>query len=154
MLLYKNIINRLIKKNISTSVVESCTGGLISSLIVSHKGVSKIFHFGIITYSNKSKSNLLNISPKDLKKNGAVSHQIAKLMVINLYKISKCKLCISTTGIAGPKGGTKNKPIGLVFIGIKFKNKTIILKNNFKGSRKKIQNQTVKSLFETLNKLI
>ena len=109
---------------------------------------------GLITYSNKSKSSLLKISKNDLKKYGAVSHQTASLMVTNLQKLTKSKLCISTTGIAGPSGGTKLKPVGLIYFGIKYRNKTIVSEKKFKGSRLQIQQKTVKAIFTTLEKLI
>ena len=151
---YKIIIKKLLKRNISISIAESCTGGLLSSKFTSVAGISKIFNMGLITYSNKSKSSLLKISQNDLKKYGAVSHQTAALMVKNLQRLTKSKLCISTTGIAGPSGGTKVKPVGLIYFGIKYRNKTIILEKKFKGSRLQIQQKTVKAIFTTLEKLI
>ena len=151
---YKIIIKELLKRNITISVAESCTGGLLSSKFTSVAGISKIFNMGLITYSNKAKSNLLKISQNHLKKYGAVSHQTATLMVKNLHHLTKSKLCISTTGIAGPSGGTKAKPVGLIYFGIKYKNKTIILEKKFKGSRTQIQQKTIKAIFVTLKKLI
>ena len=151
---YKIIIKKLLKRNISISIAESCTGGLLSSKFTSVAGISKIFNMGLITYSNKSKSSLLKISQNDLKKYGSVSHQTAALMVKNLQRLTKSKLCISTTGIAGPSGGTKGKPKGLIYFGIKYRNKTIILEKKFKGSRIQIQQKTVKAIFTTLEKLI
>ena len=151
---YKIIINKLLKRNISISIAESCTGGLLSSKFTSVAGISKIFNMGLITYSNKSKSSMLKISQNDLKKYGAVSHQTAALMVKNLQRLTKSKLCISTTGIAGPSGGTKVKPVGLIYFGIKYRNKTMILEKKFKGSRLQIQQKTVKTIFTTLEKLI
>ena len=151
---YKIIIKKLLKRNISISIVESCTGGLLSSKFTSIAGISKIFNMGLITYSNKSKSSFLKISQNDLKKYGAVSHQTVALMVKNLQRLTKSKLCISTTGIAGPSGGTKVKPVGLIYFGIKYRNKTIILEKKFKGSRIQIQQKTIKAIFTTLEKLI
>ena len=151
---YKIIIKELLKRNITISVAESCTGGLLSSKFTSVAGISKIFNIGLITYSNKAKSNLLKISQNHLKKYGAVSHQTATLMVKNLHHLTKSKLCISTTGIAGPSGGTRAKPVGLIYFGIKYKNKTIILEKKFKGSRAQIQQKTIKAIFTTLKKLI
>ena len=151
---YKIIIKKLLKRNISISIAESCTGGLLSSKFTSVAGISKIFNMGLITYSNKSKSSLLKISQNDLKKYGAVSHQTVALMVKNLQRLTKSKLCISTTGIAGPSGGTKLKPVGLIYFGIKYRNKTIILERKFKGSRQQIQQKTIKAIFTTLEKLI
>ena len=151
---YKIIIKELLKRNITISVAESCTGGLLSSKFTSVAGISKIFNMGLITYSNNAKSNLLKISQNHLKKYGAVSHQTATLMVKNLHHLTKSKLCISTTGIAGPSGGTKAKPVGLIYFGIKYKNKTIILEKKFQGSRAQIQQKTIKAIFTTLEKLI
>ena len=151
---YKIIIKKLLKRNISISIAESCTGGLLSSKFTSVAGISKIFNMGLITYSNKSKSSLLKISQNDLKKYGAVSHQTAVLMVKNLQRLTKSKLCISTTGIAGPSGGTKVKPVGLIYFGMKYRNKTIVFEKKFKGSRLQIQQKTVKAIFTVLEKLI
>jgi PncC family amidohydrolase len=109
---------------------------------------------GLIPYSNKSKSSLLKISQNDLKKYGSVSHQTASLMVKNLHQLTKSKLCISTTGIAGPSGGTRTKPVGLIYFGIKYRNKTIISEKKFYGSRLQVQQKTVKAIFTTLEKLI
>ena len=152
--LYKKVINKLIIKNISISVAESCTGGLLSSKITEFPGVSKIYHTGITVYSNSSKSLFLNIPNNLIAKKGAVSKEIAKILILNLYKRTKSKLCISTTGIAGPNGGTKDKPNGLVYIGIKYKKNTIILKKNYLGTRKEIQKQILKDVFKKLDSLI
>ena len=154
MLLSEKIIKKLIKKNISISVAESFTGGLLTSEIISLPGSSKIFNMGLITYSNESKLKILNIKNNTLNKYGAVSKQIANQMVNNLYKLSKSKICISTTRIAGPSGGSKKKPVGLTFIGIKIMNKTIIFEKKFKGSRIIIQKKAVKFIFQYLQKLI
>ena len=154
MLSSNKIIKKLLRKNISVSVAESCTGGLLSYKICSIPGVSKIFNMGLITYSNKSKCYLLKITPHYLKKYGAVSKETALIMVKKLKKISKSKLCISTTGIAGPSGGNKIKPVGLVYIGINYNNKVFVLKKKFKGTRNQIQNKTIKSIFLNLDKLI
>ncbi len=154
MFLYKKIIQNLIKKNITISIAESCTGGLLSTKITSVSGVSKIFQMGLVTYSNKAKSKILKIPKNFIFKNGSVSFETAHSMVKNLKKISNSKLCISTTGISGPSGGTKEKPVGLVFIGINYKNKITIYKKKFKGSRKEIQQKTVNSIFLIIKKLI
>ena len=155
MFLYKKIIKKLIKKNITISVVESCTGGLLSSTFISVPGVSKIFNMGLITYSNKAKTYLLKISQNHLKKYGAVSNQTANLMVKNLQLLTNSKLCISTTGIAGPSGGTKKKPVGLIFLGIKKDNKFKIKKFVFKNKgREYIQKITVKKSLELILGLI
>tara|TARA_Y100001970_G_scaffold293679_1_gene442329 strand:- start:1126 stop:1590 length:465 start_codon:yes stop_codon:yes gene_type:complete len=151
---YKKIINKLLSKNVSISIAESCTGGALSKLFTDNPGISKIFEMGLITYSNKSKIKVLKVSKKTIDKYGAVSEEVAKLMSKNLYKISKSKICISTTGIAGPSGGSKSKPIGLVFIGINNNQKNIVYKKKFKGSRKQIQNKTINFCLKEINKLI
>ncbi|MAV49030.1 MAG: damage-inducible protein CinA [Pelagibacteraceae bacterium] len=152
----KKIINKLIKNKITISVAESCTGGLIASEIASVPNSSNIFNLGLITYSNQSKEKLLKIKKQNLKKYGAVSAQICKDMVENLFKISKTDLCISTTGIAGPSGGSKLKPVGLVYIGIKFKKISKIYMYNFnkKLERNKIQKKTVNTTFNLLNQMV
>ena len=150
------IIQRLIKKNITISVAESCTGGLVASEIISTPNSSKIFNLGIIAYSNKSKVKVLGVDKKNLLKFGAVSSQVCKGMVENLHKISKSDICISTTGIAGPGGGTISKPVGLVYIGLKFKKTSQIFMFNFNQNftRNKIQKLTVKTVLDLIDKLI
>ena len=150
----KIIIDKLIKKNISISIAESCTGGLITNTITKYSGVSKIFSFGIITYSNKAKSKYLSVSKTKLSKFGAVSKEVAEDMINGLYENEKTKICISTTGIAGPKGGTKLKPVGLVYIGIKVNKNNYIFKKIYKGKRLDIQRKTRDFIFRKINKLI
>ena len=125
----KNIIQRLIKKKLSISVAESCTGGMLSSSITSISGASKIFNIGLVTYSNLAKIKLLKVSSSNIKRYGAVSEKCCLKMVEGLSKLSKSKINISITGIAGPKGGTKYKPVGLVYIGIKKGNKIEVNKS-------------------------
>ena len=138
------IVNLLIKKKYKISFVESCTGGLLSSAITSISGSSKIFNLGLVTYSNQAKINLLKIPKKIISKYGAVSYETCLYMVKNLNKISKTDISVSITGIAGPKGGTRKKPVGLVFIGIKKGNKTLIKKYLFKNKKRNlIQKETV-----------
>ena len=143
------------KKKLKISLAESCTGGLLSASITSIKGSSKVFTMGLVTYSNQSKITILKIPKKIIQKYGAVSVQCCLSMVENLSKISKSKICISITGIAGPKGGTRIKPIGLVYIGIKIGKKIVINKCNFKNNgRLFIQKQSVKKTLNLLLKLI
>ena len=152
----KKVIKKLIRKKITISIAESCTGGLIASEITSVPNSSNIFNLGLVTYSNQSKEKLLKIKKQNLKKYGAVSAQICKDMVENLFKISKTDLCISTTGIAGPSGGSKFKPVGLVYVGIKFKKNCKIYMYNFnkKLERNKIQKKTVNIVFNLLDQMI
>ena len=135
-MLSKKIIFTLKKKKLKISVAESCTGGLLSSSITSISGASKIFNLGLITYSNQAKIKILKVNKKIIKKYGAVSHECCSAMVKNLSKISKANINVSITGIAGPKGGTKQKPVGLVYIGIKKGDKIQINKCLFKSKKK------------------
>ncbi len=150
----KQVIDKLIKKNISISVAESCTGGLITNTITKYSGVSKIFSYGIISYSNKAKSKYLSVSKTNLSKFGAVSKEVAEEMVKGLYKNEKSQICISTTGIAGPNGGTKLKPVGLVYIAIKINKNNYIFKKIYKGKRLSIQRKTRDFIFRKINELI
>ena len=141
----KLLIKLLIKRKIKISVAESCTGGLLASAITSISGASKIFNLGLITYSNQAKIKILKVNKKIIKKNGAVSHECCYAMVNNLSKISKANINVSITGIAGPRGGTKKKPVGLVYIGVKKGDKIEINKFLFKSKKRSlIQKATVK----------
>ena len=141
----KLLIKQLIRKKLKISVAESCTGGLLASTITSISGSSKIFDLGLVTYSNQTKIKILKVNKNIIQKYGAVSHDCCYAMVNNLSKISKARINISITGIAGPKGGSKKKPVGLVFIGIKKGNKTQVIKCLFKRKkRSSIQKATVK----------
>jgi PncC family amidohydrolase len=141
----KPLIRLLTKKKLKISFAESCTGGLLASTITSISGASKVFDLGLVTYSNQAKIKVLKVDKKIIKKYGAVSHECCSSMVNNLSKISKANINVSITGIAGPKGGTKQKPVGLVYIGIKKGNKTQIIKILFKSKkRSSIQKATLK----------
>ena len=140
----KSLIKILAKKKLKISVVESCTGGLLASNITSTSGASKVFNLGFVTYSNQAKIEILKVNKNIIRKYGAVSHECCSAMVNNLSKISKANINVSITGIAGPKGGTKLKPVGLVYIGIKKGNKIIVNKCLFKSKkRSSIQKATV-----------
>ena len=153
--LNQKIVTLLKRKKLKISFAESCTGGLLSSAVTSVNGSSKIFSMGLVTYSNQAKTIILKVQKNIIKKYGAVSIQCCLAMVNNLSKISKSKICVSITGIAGPKGGSKPKPIGLVFIGIKIGKKVIVNKCNFKNKgRVFIQKQTVKKSLNLILKLI
>ena len=141
----KSLIKLLIKKKIKISVAESCTGGLLASTITSINGASKIFNLGLVTYSNQAKIQILKVNKNIIKKYGAVSHECCSAMVKSLSKISKANINVSITGIAGPRGGTKKKPVGLVYIGVKKSNKIQIIKCLFANKkRSSIQKATVK----------
>ena len=141
----KLLIKLLIRKKIKLSVAESCSGGLLASTITSISGASKIFNLGLVTYSNQAKIKILKVNKSIIKKYGAVSYECCYAMVNNLSKISKASINVSITGIAGPKGGTKKKPVGLVYIGVKKGNKIEITRCLFKSKkRSSIQKATVK----------
>ena len=154
-LLSKKIVKILIKKKLTISLAESCTGGMVSSAITDISGSSSVFALGLIVYSNKSKAKLLKIPRNIIKKYGAVSKEICLNMVKNINKISKTNISLSVTGIAGPGGGTKKKPVGLVYVGIKKGNKIKVKKYLFKNKgrayiRKKIVNTSLKLILRTL----
>ena len=149
--LSEKIVKKLIEKKITISVCESCTGGLLSSAITSVNGSSKVFSLGLVTYSNQSKSKILKIPKNIIKKYGAVSKQTCVSMVKKLNKISKTSISISITGIAGSSGGTRKKPVGLVYIGIKKGNKTSVKKHLFKNKgRLYIQRAAVNKSLELI----
>ena len=146
---------KLIKKKLTISVAESCTGGLLAHNLTKLPNSSKYFQMGLTTYSNQAKIKILKVNKNIIRKYGAVSHECCEAMVQNLSKISNSKINISTTGIAGPGGGSKNKPVGLVYIGLKIGNKIIINKIIFKSkSRKNIQSSTVKKVIQNILKII
>ena len=150
-----SLVKKLIKKKLKISFAESCTGGLLASSITSINGASKIFSLGFITYSNQAKIKILKVNKNIIKKYGAVSVENCKSMVINLSKISKANINVAVTGIAGPKGGTKKKPVGLVYIGIKKGNKILISKNIFQSkNRVSIQKLTVKKAFKIVDSIV
>ena len=142
-------------KKITLSIAESCTGGMLSQVITSVSGASKVFKFGIVTYSNKSKIKYLKVPFKIIKKHGSVSEQCCQSMLDNLSRLSKAKINIAITGIAGPGGGTRLKPVGLVYIGIKKKKKTEIKKYLFrKKTRENIRINSVKKSLELIKNFI
>ena len=145
------IVKLLTKKKLTLSFAESCTGGLLSSSITSISGSSKVFNMGLVTYSNNAKVKLLQVPKKTITKYGAVSYETCLSMVKNLSKISKANISISITGVAGPNGGTKAKPVGLVYIGLKKGSKIIVKKNYFKSKKRiSIQKATVKQALKMI----
>ena len=155
MSLNQKIVSLLKRKKLKFAVAESCTGGMLSNTITSVSGSSKVFTLGLVTYSNQAKISILKVPKKIISKYGAVSVQCCLAMVNNLSKISKAKSCVSITGIAGPKGGSKQKPVGLVYIGIRVGKKVVINKCNFRNKgRLFIQKETVKKTLNLLLKLI
>lgn len=150
-LLHKKLIN----KKLTISVAKSCTGGLLAHNLTKLANSSKYFEMGITTYSNQAKIKILKVNKNIIKKYGAVSKECCKSMVQNLSKISKSKINVSITGIAGPGGSSKNKPVGLVYIGIK-NDKTLLIEENFFKTKKRysIQSLTVKKVIKTILKTI
>jgi PncC family amidohydrolase len=147
----KLLIRILTKKKLKISFAESCTGGLLASTITSINGASKVFNLGLITYSNQAKIKVLKVNKNIIKRYGAVSHECCTAMVKNLSKISKANINVSITGIAGPKGGTNKKPVGLVYIGVKKGNKVYINRYLFKNKkRSSIQKATVKKALNSI----
>ena len=151
----KKLVKILAKKKLKISFAESCTGGMLASEITSISGASKVFGLGLVTYSNQAKINILKVKKNIIQKYGAVSPQCCQAMVKNLAKISKAQINVSITGIAGPNGGTKLKPVGLVYIGVKNNNKIFISKNIFKEkNRKAIQKTTITKTLKIIKSLI
>ena len=149
------VVKILTKKKLTVSFAESCTGGLLASTITSISGSSKVFNMGLVTYSNNTKIKILGVPKKTITKFGAVSYETCLLMVKNLSKISKSNISISITGVAGPNGGTKEKPVGLVYIGVR---KDKIVKVNryiFKNrGRNYIQKATVNKALKLTHNLL
>jgi len=149
--LANKLVKRLIQKKLKISFAESCTGGMLSSTITSISGSSKVFNLGLITYSNKAKSDILKVPKKIINKYGAVSNECCLSMVKNLSKISKANISVSITGVAGPNGGTKLKPVGLVYIGIKKGKNISVQKNLFKSkNRISIQKATTHKVLKAI----
>jgi len=150
------IIKYLLDSKITLATAESCTGGLLAAAFTSYPGISAIYQHGVITYSNEAKSKLLKVSPDTLRRNGAVSRQVCAQMCFNLAKSSKCQLTLATTGVAGPGGGTKTKPVGLVYAGVCYQKIIYIKKLQFssKLSRLQIQKGTVKECFLMIKEII
>jgi len=150
--LSQKVVKLLTKKKLKISFAESCTGGLLSSAITSISGSSKIFTIGLVTYSNLSKISLLKVPKNIIDKHGAVSYEVCLSMVKNLSRISKTNISVSITGIAGPNGGTKQKPVGLVFISIK-KGKKILVKKYLFNNKKRISIQRA-TVIKSLNLIL
>ena len=146
---------KLIKKKLTISVAESCTGGLLAHNLTKLANSSKYFQMGLTTYSNQAKMKILKINKNTIRKYGAVSNKCCIEMVQNLSKISKSKINVSITGIAGPGGGSKDKPVGLVYVGIK-KGKTLLIKKKQFVSKKRanIQRLTVKEVIKLILNLV
>jgi len=151
---HKRVVSLIMKEGLTLAVAESCTGGLICHYLTTIPGVSGILKEGIICYSNSSKIKRLKIPAHKIRKYGAVSPEICHLMAKNIIKSESADLGLATTGIAGPSGGTPNKPVGLVYIGINFKGKTAVYKYNFTGQRNTIRQKASKEAFLLLGRTI
>ncbi len=151
----KTVIKKLKKNKLKISIAESCTGGMLCSIFAKNSGVSDVFSMGLVTYSNDSKIKILSVPKTIIAKKGAVSKECCKLMVTNLQKLSKSDVCVSITGVAGPSGGTKTKPVGTVYVGIICNKKLYVKKYNFKKyNRLEIQKATCAEILILLNKYI
>ena len=148
------LFHNCLEKNLTVTTAESCTGGMIASSIVSISGSSAIFKSSVVTYSNDMKSKILNIPLKLINENGAVSKIIAYTMAYNVLDLMNSDLSIAVTGIAGPSGGSKNKPVGLVYIGIGTKQNIVTKRYLFKGNRLKIRQETTLESLKLSNKII
>ena len=146
----KQIISKLIENNITISTAESCTGGSLGKIITSVSGASKIYGFGFITYANEAKEKILGVPANILEEFGAVSHQTAVLMAEGARKVSGSDIAVSVTGIAGPTGGTKEKPVGLVYIALSDKDSTVYKKLNLDGSRDEVRKKTCDEVFKLI----
>jgi len=150
----KEVIDKLLEKNITITTAESCTGGLIASEITKYPGVSAIYPGSVVSYSNDIKMKVLKVKEETLIKYGAVSKECVSEMLSGVGELMGADIAVAVSGIAGPDGGTKEKPVGLVFIGVKFKQKLVIEKNIFNGSRNEIQQKAKNRAFEMVLKLI
>ena len=140
----------LVEKNLKISVAESCTGGMVSSSLINYPGISSVFMEGCVTYSNEAKMMTLNVKKETLNTVGAVSEQCAKEMSEGVAARHNTNIGLSTTGIAGPEGGSEDKPVGLVYMGITINNKTIVKKYIFNGNRQQIRSRACKTLLNDL----
>ena len=149
-------IQLLLDQQISVSTAESCTRGLLASRFTSQAGISQIYQSGLITYSNEAKIKHLKVSPSSLKRHGAVSRQVCSQMCFNLHKITRSDLTFATTGVAGPGGGTKSKPVGLVYVGIYYQKNIHVAQLSFSSrmTRLQIQKGTVKECFLMASEII
>ena len=148
------LFHNCLEKKLTVTTAESCTGGMIASSIVSVSGSSAIFKSSVVTYSNEMKSKILNIPLKSINENGAVSKVIAYTMAYNVLDLMNSDISIAVTGIAGPGGGSKNKPVGLVYIGIGTKQNIVTKRYLFKGNRLKIRQDTTLESLKLSNKII
>ena len=144
----------LLKNNLTISTAESCTGGMVAAKLISYPGISASYLEGAITYSNEAKVKRLGVKEETLLKYGAVSEQTAKEMANGIARVSESKAAISTTGLAGPGGGSAKKPVGLVYIGVHLEEETVVKKFNFSGERDQIRKETTVMALTMLKDLL
>ncbi|MBM6838470.1 nicotinamide-nucleotide amidohydrolase family protein [Clostridium saudiense] len=144
----------LLKNNLTISTAESCTGGMVAAKLISYPGISASYLEGAITYSNEAKVKRLGVKEETLLKYGAVSEQTAREMAKGIARVSESKVSISTTGLAGPGGGSVDKPVGLVYIGVYLEGETIVKKFNFSGERDQIRKETTVMALTILKNLL
>ncbi|MFX1274328.1 MAG: CinA family protein [Promethearchaeota archaeon] len=147
----KKIINDLTQKKIQIAIAESCTGGYISHMFTNISGASKVFERGVVSYSNEAKIEVLNVKSETINKYGAASAQVARQMAENIRNLSKVDIGVGITGIAGPTGGTEEKPIGLVYIGFSTQMDTLIKKFIFKTDRISFKKKVLDEIILLLN---
>jgi PncC family amidohydrolase len=138
----------LVKNNLTIATAESCTGGMVAAKLINYPGISSSFIEGIVCYSNESKISRLGVKEQTLKSFGAVSHEVAEEMAVGIAKTSGAHIGISTTGVAGPGGGTEEKPVGLVYIGMCYKGEVITRELRFNGNRQEIREETTSTLLD------
>jgi len=140
----------LVNKGLTISTAESCTGGMVSARLINYPGISKSLLEGVVTYSNEAKINRINVKRETLEKFGAVSHQVAAQMAEGIAKTSGADIGISTTGVAGPGGGTAEKPVGRVYIGLYYRGKVTTKELNLSGDRQEIREKSTINILDML----
>ncbi|MBR1444416.1 MAG: nicotinamide-nucleotide amidohydrolase family protein [Firmicutes bacterium] len=148
------VMEKALKKELSIATAESCTGGKVAAALIGYAGASDIYKEGFVTYSNEAKMKRLGVNEKTLSKYGAVSEQTAREMAEGAANAANADIGLSTTGIAGPGGGTAEKPVGLVYIGVSVKGNTTVKKLNLSGDRETVRNSAVKEILTLLDSLI
>ena len=149
-----DLFDYLIQNNITIATAESCTGGNIAAEFVAKEGISSVFLLGAVTYANSAKQNVLGVNKKTLKEFGAVSYECAIEMLKGVQKVSGADAVVCTTGIAGPGGATQNKPVGLVYVGVRYKNKSKVCKCFFSGNRQEVILQATKKALQLLKNTV
>ncbi len=150
----EQVVSLLTEKNITLATAESCTGGSLGKIITSVPGASAIYGYGFITYANEAKEKILGVPHEILSSVGAVSPETALAMAEGARKVSGSDIAVSVTGIAGPGGGTKEKPVGLVYIAIATEDKTTFRKLNLSGSRDEVRSKTCDEVFKLISEFI